>query len=668
MARISDSTLQSFKEELRNRLSIVDVVGEHVVLRKAGANHMGLCPFHSERSPSFTVNEAKQMFHCFGCKKGGDLISFVQEIHGLGFVEALEELAERAKMRLPAELSRRGDRDDPELARLREAEREKLQTAYRLNLFAATFYRKSLSRLPEVQTYFQMRGIDAAASEGIGRNFYLGAAPSGWDGLAKHLVQGKAPLALAEELGLIRASQRGMGHFDLFRGRAIFPILDLRGKVVAFGGRAIPALAPPSNGDEARDSGPKYLNSSDSFVFKKSKVAYGLYQAQKHVRERDEIILVEGYFDVLGLHAGGFENAVATCGTALTVDHLNVFKRLGSRVVVLFDADRAGEEATDRAMELGLQQGWVLHGATLPKGVDPDEVLFDQQTGKPLDEGRDRMGEILGAARPLIDVRIEGAVRAAAGGPESLTVAIKQIGGWLKGFSDPVGREVRLRSASQALGIEPRLLLTTMGGGGGRSPALEVRSVVPRPESAGGGERVHQRASGGRLQVPAGRSQPPRRWSRLEQVVLRGLVWGGEFSEALSRARAQMPPGMGLWELFDHPVARSWVEKVVSDPAGLARLREAPETLISGVESRQVLTTITEALVGNEPPHALEDFQRALKRQVGRAWERFSHHIKQALGAAEASQDAELQAKLMQEFVDVQRKIKEFASLYDEAE
>ncbi|MBU6374584.1 MAG: DNA primase [Bdellovibrionales bacterium] len=651
MARISDSGLQSFKQELRNRLSILDVVGEHVVLRKSGANHMGLCPFHSERSPSFTVNESKQMFHCFGCKKGGDLITFVMEIHGLGFMEALEELAERAKMALPRELAGAGSKDDPERAKMREEEREKVQTALKLNRFAAAFYRERLSQIPEAQAYFRKRGIDPLAAQGIARNFYLGASPGGWDGLARHLSQAKAPLGLAQELGLIRSSQRGQGHFDMFRSRAMFPILDLRGKVVAFGGRTIPELSVATStgdGKEEKEAGPKYLNSSESFVFRKGKVAYGLFQAQKHIRESDEIILVEGYFDVLGLHAGGFENAVATCGTALTPDHLHVFKRLGSRVVLLFDSDRAGEEATDRAMELGLQHGWVLYGATLPKGVDPDEVIFDRDTGAPLSDGRDRMRDILKASQPLIDVRMGEAVKAASGGPEALSLSIKKIAGWLKMFSDPVGREVRIRSASQALGVEPRLLASSAG------ITLQAESVRGRPQPK---PMVGPPQAGSSLV-----------WGKQEQVVLRGLVWGKEFSEVLAQGRAQLPPGMGIWELFEHPEARQWVERVSIDPKVLENFRSAPETSISEVGSRQVLTTITEALFCQEAPHRLEDFQRAVKRQIGRAWARFSQHVKKSLAAAEANQDAELQAKLMQEYIDVQRKIKEFTSFYDEAE
>ncbi len=670
MARLSNTALQSFKDELKNRLSIVDVVGEHVVLRKAGANHSGLCPFHSERSPSFSVNEQKGMYHCFGCKKGGDMISFVMEIHGMDFKEALEELGERAKLRLPQELTNDGSKDDPERAKMRAEEREKLQTALRLNRFAAVFYRDRLAQIPEAQAYFQKRGVDALASQGLGRNFYLGAAPVGWDALARHLDKGKAPLPLAQELGLIRASQRGTGHFDLFRGRAMFPIIDMKGKVVAFGGRTIPDLAPPVE-DGQKDSGPKYLNSSESFVFRKSKVAYGLFQAQKHIREQDEIILVEGYFDVLGLHAGGFENAVATCGTALTVDHLSIFKRLGSRVVVLFDSDSAGEKATESAMELGLQQGWVLHGATLPKGSDPDEIIFDRNSGQPLAEGREQMRSILKDARPLIDVRIAEAVSAAADGPEALSLSIKKVGGWLKLFADPIGREVRVRSTAQALGIEPRLLLSSMGEVGrgmgiGAGPSIMGRPApAPRGPAHGASVGPGVRPSG-QPHVPARPASPS--LTKREQIVLRGLAWGKEFSELLAKSRAQMPPGTGLWELFEHPSARQWVEQVASDPSNLVRLREAPETLISGISSRQVLTTITEALVAPEPLHSLEEFQRALQGQLKRAWVRFSQHIKKALAAAEASEDAELQAKLMKEIIDVQRKIQEFTSFYDEAE
>jgi DNA primase len=647
VARIPEGVLQKFKDELRDRVSIRDVVGEHVVLRKQGANWSGLCPFHSERSPSFTVNEQKQMFHCFGCKAGGDLIKFVMEVHALSFMEALEELAERAKLKLPSSIADAADSDNPEAAKRRQEEREKLQLAHKLNRFVAGYYRDSLGALAPAQKYLRKRGLDPAPDALLARNFYLGASPGGWDPLAQFLASKKAPMELAVELGLIRPSQKGMGHFDLFRERVIFPILDLRGKVVGFGGRTIPG----STGSDSKDSGPKYLNSPESFLFHKGRLAYGLYQAQKHIRETDEVILVEGYFDVLGLHAGGFENAVATCGTALTVDHLNAFKRLGKKLTLLFDADRAGEEATERAMELGLEQGWVLYGATLPKGVDPDEVIFDRETGAPLTSGRDQMRGILDAARPLLDVRIEQAVASAKGGPEALSNSIKQIAGWLKRFSDPVGRDVRLQAAARVLGIEPALLLKASG------------SAMPGPQAQSAPSPIRSQ-----VRTPPRPQARPVSLSKSELVVLRGFVWGREFADLLAQARAQMPPAQPLWELFEHPAAREWVQSVVSDPARLGRLRSAPDTLVGEVQSLQVLSTITEALLAGEAPHSREEFLGALNRRIYRSWVRFSHHIKKALGAAEASGDAELHTKLMQEYVDLQRKIKELANFYDDAE
>lgn len=196
MAKIPEGVLQKFKDELRDRVSIRDVVGEHVVLRKQGANWSGLCPFHSERSPSFTVNEQKQMFHCFGCKAGGDLIKFVMEVHALSFMEALEELAERAKLKLPSAIADAADSDNPEAAKRRQAEREKLQLAHKLNRFVAGFYRDSMANLPVAQKYLRKRGLDPAADAVLARNFYLGASPGGWDPLAQFLASKKRPWSL----------------------------------------------------------------------------------------------------------------------------------------------------------------------------------------------------------------------------------------------------------------------------------------------------------------------------------------------------------------------------------------------------------------------------------------------------------------------------------------
>ncbi|MGZ6371160.1 MAG: DNA primase, partial [Bdellovibrionota bacterium] len=364
-----------FRQAIKDKVNLVDVVREHVILRKTGGNYMGKCPFHSDGSPSFSVSETKQLYHCFGCGKSGDLFAFVMELQGISFQDAVEELAERGGVPLPKGMAE--ESDDPATAKLRAESREKLKLTYKLNRFVASFYRHSLPKTPHAAKYFEDRGVSGEIAE----QFYVGAAPASWDALARHLVAAKAPLPIAQELGLIHPSQKttraaagGPGFFDAFRNRAIFPILDSRGKVVGFGGRTLelPPGAPDTGGE-----GAKYINSSGSFLFNKSKALYGLFQAQKHIREKREVILVEGYFDVIGLHKAGFTHAVATCGTALGPEHLKILRRFEAKIIVLFDGDEAGREATRKSMETGLEQGMVLYGAKLPADKDPDEIVLD---------------------------------------------------------------------------------------------------------------------------------------------------------------------------------------------------------------------------------------------------------------------------------------------------
>lgn len=647
-------------KKVKDAVNIVQVVGEHVVLKKSGSNYSGLCPFHSERSPSFSVSEQKQLYHCYGCKKGGDLVSFVMELHGLSFIEAVEELADRGRVALPKDVS--GATGDPKDAERRSAASEKLALAFKLNRFAAAFYHHQLKRQPGFQDYLRKRGVGDFEGE-LMRNFYVGAAMPSWDDLSTHLLAKQAPLPLAVELGLIRPSTKaaaagkvGPGYFDLFRNRAMFPILDLRGKIAGFGGRLLPDAGVPGSGASGGgDNQPKYLNSPESLVFHKSKLAFGLFQAQKHIREKDEIILVEGYFDVLALHAAGFKNVVATCGTSLTPDHLRVFLRLGTKVTVLFDGDSAGINATERAMEVGLEHGVVLYGCTIPGGQDPDEALFDAESGQARSGGREAMTALLSGAQPLLDQRIGEEVRKAAAGPEAKAQAVKKIALWLARFRDPVGRAIRIQTVVKSLDIPAHLLESPSDSRGGKRdegiPAVTVRTPTPIV--------VNPRKPTGK-RAAAGIS--PR-----EKILLVAIARGAQFSPLLAESRAKFPPNMAFADLFESPAARSFVASVFSDPAEWERFRALPETFLTDELDPQVRSILTEAWVAHESPFTEEDVVGALNRALGRSWAQFSQQIKSALADAEVKKDAKLQSELMKDYLDVQRKMKEFITLYDEA-
>ncbi|HUP58697.1 MAG TPA: DNA primase, partial [Bdellovibrionota bacterium] len=632
----------------------IDVVGEHVVLRKSGSNHSGLCPFHSERTPSFSVSENKQLYHCYGCKKGGDLIGFTMDIHGLSFPEAVEELADRASVALPKDWDG-GSSDDPETAARRSAAREKLATAQKLNRFVAAFYHQQLPRNPVALDYLKSRGV---AGADLTRSFYTGFAPQAWESLAQHLVAKKAPLPVAQELGLIRPSTRkaqapgGSGYFDLFRGRLMFPIIDLRGKVAGFGGRTLPGLS-----QEGEEAGPKYMNSAESFLFQKSRLAFGLFQAQKHIRERGEILLVEGYFDVIALHAAGFGHAVATCGTALTPDHLSIFRRLGEKVVVLFDGDRAGVEATERAMGVGLDQGIIIHGASMPAELDPDEILFDQTTGKTLEAGQARMTEILAGARPILDQMIDDALTRAQKSPEDRAQALKQIAGWLLRYKDPVGRDVRVHDVRSRLGAAASILDRLLG------PAVAASSPS-RPVSRPPQQRPNLRPN------PRVASASQRRATRLspaELALLKSLIRGGEAAQLFDESRGGLPPGRDISDLFEHDATRDWVRSVVTQVPELTTARFEPSMAADPGLDSYLRSILTEAWVEDGKGFDRSEFQAALDHQMMRCWARFSQQIKTELAAAEANKDAGLREKLLKDYLDVQRKMKEFTSFYDEA-
>jgi DNA primase len=706
---------EDFLNQLKSSVNLVDVVGEVVVLRKSGANHMGLCPFHSERSPSFTVSESKQFYHCYGCKAGGDVIKFVRELHGLGFVEAIEELSERAGLKLPQNFAGAEENEDPELARRRQAARERLALGWKLNRFALQFFQSELQKRDhlQVQKYFKSRGVHGD----IAREFYVGAAPNRWDSLARRLVEAKAPIGLAVDLGLIRASKKevkavegAVGYFDLFRNRAMFPIIDQRGKVVGFGGRLMPGAPEPGPGEV---QSPKYINSAASFIYQKEKVVFGLFQAAKHIRERGEVILVEGYFDVLALHAAGFQNAVATCGTALTLEHLKQFQRLAPKVTVLFDNDRGGVQGTELAMELGLDQGLVLHGATLPPKLDPDEFLFQPETGALLPEGVERLKAILAASRPLIDSRFEDQFRTArAGGPEAISQAVKRIGAWMARFKDPVGRAIRIQQAARELGVAEALLYQAAGiqppaggavqgsAGMGREGAA-VRSERDRPnpvsssaptfrESFGlppkstfsgkgdwrpGGDRKgswtpkdrYPRQGAATPEAPVRRPKRGAELSPREKILLGALARGGDYSAALAETRSLLGPGVSMVELFDYEPARAFVGQLFGDAGALQRFREAPELFLGEGQDAQVRTTLMEALLSQHAAPELVEVKEAGRQSARWALERISQRIMKALGLAEASKDAELEAKLKKEYLDCQRRIKEFSTFYDEA-
>ncbi len=335
-----DNTL----EDIKNRLDIVDLISEYISLKKAGQNWKGLCPFHTEKTPSFTVSPAKQIFHCFGCNTGGDIFSFLTRYENLTFPEALTVLAKRAGVELRTRtgtVRKTGEKE----------------TMVSIHKDALALFEHNVARSEQAQKYLKERGIDKDTQ----KLFSLGYAPQSWNAMLNYLTKkGYKPDAI-KKAGLI--SQGTKGYYDTFRHRIIFPIYDLKGDVVAFGGRSIDGTDP------------KYLNSPETLIFNKRKVLYGLYRAKNAIKETGYALFMEGYMDVITARVYGISNAVAPLGTALTQEHGKLIKRFVEDVVLVFDSDQAGIKAAKKAADILLESGLNVKLLLFPSGDDPDSYL-----------------------------------------------------------------------------------------------------------------------------------------------------------------------------------------------------------------------------------------------------------------------------------------------------
>jgi DNA primase len=344
---------KSFIQDLLNRLDIVDVIERYVPLKKAGANYAACCPFHSEKSPSFTVSQSKQFYHCFGCGAHGTAIGFVMEHAGMGFVDAVEELARSISLEVPHEAQAPG-----------QVQHKVAPDLYDVMQAATRYYREQLKQSPRAIDYLKRRGLSGE----IAARFGIGYAPEAWQNLSG--ITASYQDSSLVETGLVIEGDAGK-RYDRFRDRIMFPIVNARGQVIGFGGRIL-------------DSGePKYLNSPETVLFEKGHELYGLFQAQKPIRSSQQVVVVEGYMDVVALAQHGVEYAVATLGTATTPYHVQKLLRLAEQVVFCFDGDAAGQRAAWRALENSLPQlvdGKRIGFLFLPKEHDPDSYIREHGT------------------------------------------------------------------------------------------------------------------------------------------------------------------------------------------------------------------------------------------------------------------------------------------------
>ena len=480
---IPEATLQ----QIQDRLDIVEIISNHVVLKRSGRNFKACCPFHQEKTPSFMVNQDKQIFHCFGCGAGGNIFGFVMKIEKKDFPEAVETLADRAGIEIPKDRV------------VNTAAAERASQVIKANALAADFYRKFLLERKEAERarqYLKKRGLSADTIE----KFRLGFAPETWDALCNELGK-QLPQSVLEKSGLVIAKKEG-GFYDRFRNRVIFPILDGKGNCVAFGGRVMD------------DALPKYLNSPETEVYSKGRNLYGYYQAVRPIRDNDLVIVVEGYMDLIICHQAGVENVVASLGTALTNEQARLVKRSTKNVVMLYDADKAGETATLRGLEIFLEEGMDVKIVRLPEGHDPDSFI--------LERGIEAFHKELAAAKTLFDYKlsllkqkfdfktIEGKVKIANDMVALFSKVQNEIlkSGWTK----ELAKELSL--SEEAL-VQEMKKSGRVRAAASEAPAAPVKSVEAKPAEKiliglmlnhpGAAKRVHEEIGLDEFQSPSAR-------------------------------------------------------------------------------------------------------------------------------------------------------------------
>jgi DNA primase len=477
--------------EIRDRSSILEVVSDYVTLKKTGKNYKGLCPFHAEKTPSFMVNEEKQVFHCFGCGEGGDAFTFLMKVGHFSFPEAVEELAKRYGVRLPSR----------ELSPAQKKELDQREVLFQINQIASDYFHDLLTRRREGEEgrkYISQRGIHGE----IIAEHRLGYSPNRWNGLVQHLQEKKVSLELAWKLGLVfprkkvgdstlREGRRfdSSSWYDAFRGRVLFPIFDLHQRIVGFGGRVI------------REGQPKYLNSPESSIYHKGEVLYGLPVARRYATEKDGVIIAEGYFDLLTLHQYGLKHSVATLGTALTPHHIRTLKRYTKNLMTVFDADPAGVQATLRSLPLFLEEEVAGKMIVLPEGEDPDGFL---RKGK-LEDFEKRVDR----AVPLIDFFFERLMRTHDVKSVDGKVKIAKEGVALLGkIPDKIRRDFYTKALAERLDVKESFLYEIL------------RSSPKEPPKARG---------------DAGKSSAERRFPRSEEMVVHLMAQHPEIIPAISK-------------------------------------------------------------------------------------------------------------------------------------
>ena len=547
--------------EIRDRASIVEVISDYVTLKKAGRNYQGLCPFHGEKTPSFTVSEEKGIFHCFGCQAGGSVFHFLMKYDQLSFPDAVERVAKRYGIKI--------ERSDGAREPSESGERESL---YRINeRTAANYHQILLSQLAgrKALDYLKSRKVN----EEIARRFMVGYAPQTGSGLLDLLRREKLSVKDAMRLGLI-GQRSGQQLHEKFFARLMFPIINAGGKIVGFGGRVL-------------DQGlPKYINSSETPLFHKGSTLYGLYQAKEGIRRVDRVVVVEGYLDVMALHQFGLSYAVATLGTALTSDHVRVLGRYTRNIVALFDGDDAGRKAAARSFEIFIETGLLGRAAFLPKGEDPDTYIHGH--------GPEALEKILEEAVPLADYYFSSLKQRFGMSLEGKSQIASEVSRLLTKVNNPIEVDLLVRRAVDTLGVREEVLrrrVVTPGYSLGSKMPPKALPVTPSPIRDDIAERSLVSLM---LRFPA---------------VLRAVEKEGEARQWLS----------SKWQAVVDLILAEWQERRQVDVFRVAQRvnpDQAPEITELALQGESILETECDEMAADCLSHLRRKYLRTLERNL----------------------------------------------------
>ncbi len=535
--------LQSTIETVNERTDIVEVIGQFVRLKRRGTNYIANCPFHNERSPSFNVNPARGIFKCFGCGKAGNAITFLQEHEKLNYPESIKWLADFYKIEF----------EETERTAEQVEQQQNIEGLRIVAEFAATWFAETLHNTEEGQavglSYFKHRGFRKETLE----TFRCGYCPESGNAFYNAAVSKGYKVALLEELGLVK--QRNGQFYDAYRGRVIFPIQNLTGRVIGFGARLL----------KSNDRAPKYVNSPENELYHKSKTLYGLYQARAAVGKLEECLLVEGYTDVVSLNQAGVENVVASSGTSLTEDQLGLIGRLTKNITILYDGDAAGVKAALRGLDMALESGFNVQLALLPDGADPDSFVQERGTGAFRDFIKEHKRDIIG-------FRLEAGLKEAGTDPVLRSKLANEIAASISRFTRPEDFTLRdhyLKTAAEGLGVDPEGLATLVNKqlrerleAGDRNAPPPAAPVVTAPPAGNMGQPVPAAPTTAELALNAGEQQE---WKLVSVLIEHGGVVI-ETEEGLTTAQLieeRVDP-----ELIENKLARRMFELYYMQLAG----------------------------------------------------------------------------------------------------